>query len=171
MSGPIFRVVLNEAEQRLAKYLGRARQAHNERLGLAETKVSTRPNLEIHIQGAGAELAFCRLYNAYPDLDTEHWDAPDVILHNGQTLDVKTTEVETGKLLLNPSKLEKHKLADCYALMTGRLPYYRFAGWFRVRELMDDSRWDATMPQPCYSAPQGVLHSLPELIAMTGGRP
>ncbi len=171
MSRPEFVVTLNEAEQKIARYLGQARQANNERRGLAETKVSKRPNVEIHIQGAGAELAFCRLYNAYPNFEIDNYDSPDVILHDGRTLDVKTTEHTEGRLLLNPSKIQKRKLADVYALMVGTLPIYRFAGWFLLNEIMADERWDRFMPSPCYSADQGTLHKLPELITATRGRP
>ena len=120
-------ITLNDAEQRLAKYVARARTDNARSVNLAHTKIGPQSQYETDLEGMGAEIAFCRLMNVYPSLDVVDNPAADpqgdcVVL--GRTVDVKTTRHKNGRLLAVLWKEKK----DLYALMTGTFPTYEFRG-------------------------------------------
>lgn len=120
-------VELCEAEQRLAKYLAAERERMNRDGGVTNSRVGPQSDAETDLTGIGAELAFCRIMNVYPDLTlgprkggADGWWA-------GRACDVKGSRYPDGKLLARPTKLERHG-ATLYALMTGEFPSYVFRG-------------------------------------------
>ena len=61
-------VTLNETEKKMATYIGRKRNAECIKAGVATKKVDpVRSDEEIHIHGAGAEIAFAKMFNVFPD--------------------------------------------------------------------------------------------------------
>ncbi len=121
-------ITLNDAEQRLARYVARARQEHdNQSEHITERKIGPQSQFETNLNGMGAEIAFCRLMNVYPSLDVVDNPAADpqgdcVVL--GRTVDVKATRYKNGQLLAVLWKEKK----DVYGLMTGTFPTYEFRG-------------------------------------------
>ena len=131
-------ITLNQAEQRLAKYLAAARTDNARSRGIKDRKVGSKEGGDMDLDGFGAELAFCRLMNCYPDMeirenpsDDEQGDA----ILNGLAVDVKQTHYRRGKLLAVRWKEPK----DLYALMVGTFPTYEFRGMATGDELINES--------------------------------
>ena len=53
------------------------------------------------VAGVAGELAFCKAYNLWPDLDCSGPCTADACLRDGRTVDVKTTPVKGGHLIAN----------------------------------------------------------------------
>lgn len=115
-------------ETRLARYLVEARNLwHARRDTDAPTIGNGRAALEIG--GTEAELAFCRLANVYPNLETERPGSVDCVV-NGRTVDIKWTPRLDGSLVLKP----RRRPVDAYVLMRGR---YVCAGWYPADLITD----------------------------------
>ena len=149
-------VELNEAEQELARSVARLRFENNRSDGTYNAKIGPQSNEETDLEGIAAEIAYCKLMNVYPDLETNrgrpNWDA---VLAHGETVDVKATIYEKGKLLARPVKA--HKPPDTYALMVGRFPKYALAGHMSSKELLQEHRLGSLGYGATYIAKQHEL--------------
>ena len=95
-------------------------------------------NEETDLEGFGAELAFCKLMNIYPDLETGNNLPPyDCVSRFGVTIDVKTTKYPKGHLLATLKK--KNNPPDKYVLMVGEFPEYQIVGEIGADEFLQDS--------------------------------
>lgn len=117
---------LNDAERKFAMYLAKARYQNARSKGIEDQKMGGQSNWQTDLEGVGAEIAFCRLFNLYPDTQTEHIPVYDAYTKSGKSVDVKSTRYQNGHLLAVMGKREKR--ADIYALMIGAFPEYRFVG-------------------------------------------
>lgn len=126
-------VTLNEAEQRLARYLATQRYTCNRNNGVTNRKIGNQDFDATELDGIAAEIAFCKYQNIYPDLSIgpRHKGAD---CEHGIRVDVKTTRLTAGRLISMRTKQVND--ADAYALMVGTFPTYRFAGWCRAEELI-----------------------------------
>tara|TARA_R110000751_G_scaffold71967_4_gene145985 strand:- start:21 stop:491 length:471 start_codon:yes stop_codon:yes gene_type:complete len=128
-------VVLNESEQRLAKHIAKRRYEINREKGTIDAKKGEQSNEFVDLEGIAGEIAFCKIYNLYPDLEvkvtTQKTDKGDCI-YKGHKIDVKTTSYKTGKLIC---ALWKNNEVDLYALMVGAFPSYEFRGFSYAAEL------------------------------------
>lgn len=109
-------ISLNEIEQRMALYYGRA--VHNAMNINEFTSVSKKQdNISINVQGAAGEIAFCRLFNIYPlkffELVDGREDSGDCELFNCSVVDVKTSSYGYCDII----GYQKNKDVDYYALM------------------------------------------------------
>ena len=129
-------VVLNEAEQKLAKYLAKKRYDAARRDGIPDMKMGPQSAHETDLEGIAAEIAFCKIMNVYPDTDVVVGARPvaDAYTTSFGSVDVKTTKYRNGMLLATTKKYTKHP--DSYALMIGEFPRYRFVGWVPAEELL-----------------------------------
>jgi hypothetical protein len=131
-------VSLNEMEMEVAKYFGKLRQENAELLNRTNLKRDPRSDLEIHIEGFAAELAWCKANNAYPDFnivrDLTDVDAVDIC---GRHVDIKHTHYPTGKLLVLPHKTSD---VDVYCLVVGKMPNYRIAGYMSAEDMRQPHR-------------------------------
>jgi hypothetical protein len=119
-------LTLTPVEQRLARYLALQRFTNNRKGGVVDQQKSHQPAEEMELDSVGAELAFCRMFNIYPDLTTEvRSGGPDCVLA-GRTLDVKQTHHRHGHLIASKRKAEAP--SDLYALVIGVFPTYRYVG-------------------------------------------
>ena len=123
-------VTLTEAEQELCKMVAKMRSVANRESGVTSRKMfDAESDLQIDIQGYGAELAFAKMCNVYPDFTTHirssRVDVGDVILKSGLSVDVKHTTRLNGNLI-TPSW--KCSAVDLYALLVGIFPKYIFRG-------------------------------------------
>ncbi len=127
-------IELNTSEQKLAEYHAKARYSNNRISGVTNNKIGSQSNEYTDLNGIGAELAFCKMFNLYPDLGMIH-SKFDSICHNGTTVDVKVTKYKSGKLLAVTSK----KLSDCdvYVLVIGEFPIYKIVGFATAEELLN----------------------------------
>ena len=131
-------VELNEAEQRLAKFLAKVRYDNNRKKMVANSKIGPQSDEVTDLEGIGGELAYCKIMNVYPDFQTDTAPECDCILSDGTRVDVKTTKYENGKLLAVPWKTAK--VIDVFALMVGEFPRYRYAGQMFSLDLLQEQR-------------------------------
>jgi len=131
-------IKLNEAEQKLALYLAKARYDENRLKGNPDPKLSLTSNKEIELDGVAGELAVCRMFNVYPDTETKYDEYPkyDLLTHKGSKVDVKTTQYKNGRLLATLNK--KVCDVDIYVLVIGSFPVYDVVGWAKSEELIAD---------------------------------
>lgn len=129
---------LSAAEQRIVAWVARQRQHANRSAGVTDGKVGPQSADETDLIGFGAELAFCKLFNVYPDFGIAPRRGSSDCSRFGESIDVKATTRPRGRLLAITRKAEL--AADCYALMVVTWPAFRFAGFARAADLLDTAR-------------------------------
>jgi len=154
-------ITLNAAEQKLAKYVAKCRYQNARSRGKVDAKMGPQSNWETDLEGIAGEIAFCKHMNVYPDLETDLDSLPDVdawhvVLNR---VDVKTTAYPTGRLLAVLSK--KGHATDTYALMIGKFPEYRFAGFASASELFNDDNIKDLGRGDGYAMDQDKLRAYP----------
>jgi hypothetical protein len=154
-------ITLTLAERRLAEFMGNARYERSRRSGIVDRKVGGQSNEETDREGIAAELAFCRYMNLYPPIDIGRYDDWDCRLPDGRRVDVKSTIYPTGRLLSVIWK--KPKQIDLFALMVGKFPVYRCAGYMDARILLTDEYLTDLGYGPVYAASQSELLDIEEL--------
>jgi len=166
-------VSLNEIEQRLCVHVAKVRYAANRDGGVKNALNSANtfdvmPTFEVDLEGYGAEVAFCKLFNVYPDFsfhlrDSER-DFGDARLACGRVVDVKSTKYKTGRLL---APLWKNDAHDLYALMIGVFPTYKFVGFMKREDLRREERIGFINGGKAFLAPQEELKELKQLEEIT----
>ena len=149
------KITLNEMEQRLAEDVGKSRMERCTKEGTPNMKRGPQSDLEIDVLGAGAEIAFCKLWNLYPNL-TDEKDLFDAMTRTGYTVDVKTTRYQSGRLLAVRHKILNQ--SDIYALMLCDYPEFTFAGYATAEELFDDNNLIDLGYGLTYALTQDQLH-------------
>lgn len=130
------KIVLNLAESKLAEYVAKERFKKNREKGNINKKVGAQSCKVTEIEGLAAEIAFCKLFNVYPDLETDLGTPDfDCILPTGEKIDVKGTTHPNGRLICEVSKISHP--ADLYALIVGTLPNYEFFGFATAEQLLN----------------------------------
>ena len=133
-------ITLNDAEQRLARFLAQSRHKNARNRGITDAKIGDQSAWATDLEGIAAEIAFCKLKNVFPDTETNlpASDLPDAdaLVEQLGSVDVKATKVASGHLLVRPNKTGKN--IDTFALMIGECPTYRYAGWITAEELLRD---------------------------------
>lgn len=107
-------VNLTRSEQRIATWLAEQRASIARKRGITDAKVGPQDSLQIDIDGLLGEVAFAKLFNLYPDLQTGERPLHDVMTAIGG-VDVKTTRYRDGRLLATVKKSGIR--TDWYALM------------------------------------------------------
>lgn len=130
-------VTLNEVEQRLARFLATSRHMANRREGVPNERIGPQSDEETDLEGIAAEIAYCKIHNLYPDMQLEKREAADCYSFEHGSIDVKGTTRPNGHLLVRLQKVQKGAV-DTYALMIGRFPSYRFAGWEYAKNVLRD---------------------------------
>ena len=136
-------ISLCTAERKLAHFVARNRNRNNRSFNRISLKISESDQATVDLEGVCGELAFCKLFNAYPDLDTDRPPPHPLFdcMVDGLRIDVKTTRWETGKLIVDARKGRKTRGVDYYALMTGQFPGpYTFRGFIARERLIVPSR-------------------------------
>jgi hypothetical protein len=157
-------IILNEVEQELCETIAKRRHDNNRSNSVKNSKIGKQSDWETDLEGIASELAFCRLFNLYPDLTiftrTSAQDAGDVTLPDGRTVDVKSTKYKNGKLL---AVLWKSAKVDLYALMVGTFPEYTFKGFMSSSELLQPSKVKNLGYGDTYAAEQEELVELSDV--------
>jgi hypothetical protein len=130
-------VELTNVEQRLARFLAKARHDNARSQGVKNSKMGDQSDEETDLEGVAAEIAFCRLFNVYPDLQLDIRPVEDCVLSNGRSVDVKSTTYTNGRLLVVRWKKPD---VDLFALMVGQFPKYRYVGSMSAEELLREHR-------------------------------
>ena len=121
----------------MARYLAQERPRRNRAAGVKD-QLSGGDAEAVELDGVGAELAFCRLMNVYPDLSTEPRRGGGDCVVNGVPVDVKTTRYNNGQLIVKEKIPKNH--ATVYALMVGRFPEYDYRGCALARDVLRPDR-------------------------------
>ena len=140
-------ISLNQAERKLAHFVAKNRNGNNRHFNTTNLKISADDPATVDLEGVCGEIAFCRLFNVYPDIDTDRepphplYDAIIPPIPPGIRIDVKTTKYENGKLLVDARKGSKTDGVDFYALMTGQFPGpYTFRGFIAKEHIIQPHR-------------------------------
>ena len=120
------KVTLNESEVKLVERITKDRSSFDKKKGFKDHRRAKKQTARfIETNGFGGEIAFCKLFNIFPDLVTDHVSDYDAILHDGTKVEIKTTEYGHGKLIARHVKSS----ADIYVLVTGTMPDYIVVGF------------------------------------------
>ena len=121
-------ITLNESEIGLARLVASQRTANNR---VAQTKhnvsISGQDNFQNEVLGVCGEMAFAKAYNVYLDLTFHNRSGGHDLIYKGRTIDVKTTPLEYGKLVVPLKK--KSSPSEFYVLVTGNLPTFTIRGY------------------------------------------
>lgn len=150
-------VELTPVEQRLAEYIAKQRHARNRAAGVEDAKIGPQGAFMTDLQGIGAELAFCKIHNCYPDLQIDQRPEADAYTTRHGAVDVKATQYQGGRLVVRPTKAAM--APDAYALMVGTYPRFRFVGWVTADELFQDSNLRDLGHGPTYAIDQKDLRT------------
>lgn len=159
---------LGVAEQRQAIDFTEARTAGCRRDG-AEDRKRCQTGVDIELEGAAAEMAFCYLYGVPPDLSVVSGTRPlvDAVI-DGVRIDVKSTTWETGKMVVQPSTIRKAGV-DAFALITGRFPGpYTLRGFATFDQVK--SRLGVFNGRPCHLVLQKELSEFDTIRELWFGR-
>ena len=136
-------ISLTTAERKLAHFIARNRNGNNRYFNITNLKISAADAATVDLEGVCGEIAFCKLFNAYPDLDTDRTPPHPLFdcVVSGLRIDVKTTKWDSGKLIVDARKGSKTNGVDYYALMTGQFPGpYTFRGFIARERLIIPSK-------------------------------
>jgi hypothetical protein len=128
------RVVLDESEQRIARWLAQSRYQANRRAGIENRRIGPQSDEDTDLDGIGAEMAAAKALNVYPDLSTEPRAGGHDLIANGKRVDVKATRYKSGHLLAAVAK--SASAADVYMLAVGEFPEYELVGWAYADDLL-----------------------------------
>jgi len=155
-------IELNETEQKLARHIAKMRYVGAREDGIQDMKVGSQSNELTDLEGIGAELAFCKIANVYPDMNVKQVKDEDCYTKNGYAIDVKSTTYENGRLLA--VRWKKPNKVDFYALMVGKFPKYRLAGFMKSDDLINPEMVKDLGYGPVYAADQEQLTPPEDLI-------
>jgi len=153
-------MILSKEEQAICKYIGILRHRNKVQHNVREQKVdNTRTGEQISIDGFGAEMAFAKMANLYPNFDIMiGGDDGDLLAMNGKKIDVKSSKHNPTWLTCKKTK-EKGD-AFYYVMLTGLFPEYEFAGWATEDELLQEEKlkdWGYGEGKEMYSLfPEGL---------------
>jgi hypothetical protein len=150
----LMKYTLNETEQRLAHYVTKQRIAYNQKTNAKPTVYTPEGLYENNLNSYGAEIAFCKLHNVFPDTDYTVRHVEDATV-NGRTVDVKSTRNPSGNM--NVKQLDKAERPEVYALVTGNFPHYEYVGYMDTEELITDERLTELRYNPAWVARQDEL--------------
>ena len=127
-------VKLDAAEQLTARVIASMRAGINRVNGTRDGKRCDQDGFDVDLAGVGGEMAFAKLKNLCPDLGAlPRSGGHDFLTQDGKTLDVKTTALEDGNLVVGENKAAAP--SDFYVLMIGKFPTYRYAGWASCKKV------------------------------------
>lgn len=153
------KITLTDSEQRIVRWLAEQRRSSNRRSGVANGRVGPQDDGYTDLNGVGAEFAFAKARNLWPDMTIgPRHGGPDCLAHNGAKIDVKCTKYANGQLLAVAGKSAYD--ADYYVLLVGEFPAYTLIGWAAASELITPERLTDLGHGPTYAMPQSELHAL-----------
>tara|TARA_R110002020_G_scaffold10880_3_gene41350 strand:- start:2388 stop:2954 length:567 start_codon:yes stop_codon:yes gene_type:complete len=149
-------ITLETGEIETAKMIAKGRLRAN--VGVFNRQRSPEPPEDVEMNGMGAEMAYCKAFNLWPDLTVTPRSGGADCTHGNRTVDVKATGYANGKLLVTPDK--KDKGTDLYVLVTGWMPNYTIVGYATSDEIFNDDNLAETGHGVSYVLPQEKLHDL-----------
>lgn len=158
-------VELSESEVAVAKAIGKWRHQVNRARGFQVDGVGARCDyIDMDVEGVGAEMAFCKIMNIYPDLVISGGEYPshDCVMQDGTRVDVKQTNSQNNNLITKLGNAGAD--VDAYALVLGKLPRYRVFGIATKEELINDANIVDLGYGPTYLLKQSQVKDIKEFI-------
>lgn len=152
------KIILSDVEKKLAVYIAKARYSAARESGVPDLKVGPQDNWQTDLEGVGAELAFCKHHNVYPDFEIDGYGVSDCISKTLGLVDVKSTKYRQGRLLVIKKKMDLPVLPNTYVLMIGEFPEYEFAGYISAKELLTEKNLINLGYGLTYGVDQDQLH-------------
>jgi hypothetical protein len=122
-----YKITLLDEDQEIVLNVAKKRTEHAQKNGYYNNWGTVDP-YKIDLEGFGAEMAFCRLFNCEPDTtDGLKNDDYDTITKKGNKVDIKWTANINNGLLVKASK--EKKMVDVYVLVVGNFPTYEIIGY------------------------------------------
>jgi hypothetical protein len=151
-------IELNEIEQTLAKLIGKKRYKTNRESSITNNRIGKQSDEATDLNGIGAEIAFCKYANLYPDYSLfPRKGGADCIDRKGNKIDVKTTTYKTGHLIAVGTTTKGN--VNFYVLMVGDMPTYEYKGWCTEDDLLkEENLRDFGYGKPSYALPQESLN-------------
>ena len=150
------KVTLNKIEQDICKMIAKERNDNNISNGSRNRKVGNGDDYQIGLEGYGAEMAFCKIQNLYPDFDCDAPQPFDCYWHEMGWVDVKCTDRIGGMLIVGTWKKEK-PTPDYYVLMIGKFPNYEYIGHYDGTMIFNEDNIVNLGYGPVYAVRQGKL--------------
>ena len=121
----------------LASILGGFRSLTARNSGVHDAKIGPQSGLNADIDGILGELAFCKVFNVFPDIGLKpRSGSPDAILKD-KRVDVKTTRYKTGHLA---ATLKGNPDVDIYVLAIIDDVKVEFRGYALASELLSEDK-------------------------------
>ena len=153
--GGSMEITLNDGEQLAAHTIARLRYAVSRARQTPDEKIGPQSNDQTDLEGAAAEFVVCKALGTWPELSITPDKGYDT-KYNGLTIDVKSTTVESGRLLVRPEKQDSP--ADWYVLVTGTFPGpYMIRGFMHKNDLFKPDYLTDLGHGPTYAVPQSHL--------------
>ena len=150
-------VTLNPYEISTADFLGRSIRAYSQGRGHDPHDYHGRGMVENHIQAAGAELAYCKIFNIYPNFTINELRTDEDCIHDGRRVDVKWNPGHGNRTWLAVrASMRWKEPPEVFALMVGKSPTYNLIGWMMFDDLWQDEMLSTNrqipLPEPAYIA-------------------
>ena len=149
-------VTLTKSEHKIVIGIAKKRIKNNREKNFVNTPYGGVKQEEIEINSYGAEIAYCKHFNIFPELSLELEEAGVDAMHDGKRVDIKNAP-NGGTLLANINR----DVDDCdvFALVCGIAPNYFIAGWCHSQDLIDDKNIEPLTDDkiPTYKLPAGKL--------------
>ena len=161
-------VKLNDMEQDIVKDVAKKRALSNRSNDIANAKKCEDEDCKVELDSFGAEVAFCKLFNVYPDYSifprssSNRTDKGDAVV-NDLVVDIKQTKYPSGKLIVAPWKVKNSTNIDCYGLMIGEFPEYVFKGFIESCEITKPEKLGNLGRGMTYIAKQNELKEIDSL--------
>lgn len=153
-------VTLTKIEMQIASHVGMMRKIESRSLGLKEGWHSPKHNdtkWDMDIEGAGAELAYCKFTNVYWTGSIGTFHKADV----GNDIQIRHTTLQDGRLIVRSEDNPNHN----YVLVIGSMPNYTIVGWIKgVDAIKNEFICNPNNKGKAYFVPQNKLNSMDSLI-------
>lgn len=145
-------ITLEWFEAQLAASVGVARQLSALRQGLGNRFGYRGAGWDIHVEGAGGEMAAAKALGLYWSGSVDTFKLPDV-----GTLQIRTRSRDNYDLIVRPGDADD----EAFLLVTGSMPSYLVHGWMLGADAKREE-WLKTYAArtPAYFVPQSALHPL-----------
>lgn len=148
-------VILTDEELEIAADVARLRNGSQRQSDRHDGKVMA-SSMAADLMGAEGELAVSKALGIPWDgkwLPVSIWDSWKIDGHDVGGLEVRTTNYQTGRLILQ----KRDKDYSPYLLVISSRPSFRLAGWVLGHEGKQDRYWATHVPRPCFMVPQNEL--------------
>ena len=153
-------ITLNDGDLMLARQIALMRTGLNRANQVKLTQIGNANTWDNEILGVLGEIAFGKRFNLYLDLTFNvRKGGSDFIAKDGQTTDVKTTTLDTGRLMVPAWKKDPSKKSDLYVLITGTFPTFKMRGYATHEQVFANPIND--VPMPCFGLNQDKLTPFP----------